>query len=82
MKFTKKLNFFRFLRMRNAALLIQKIWRGYGPRKRYLRLNHGCLRLQARIRSRAFNHEYKQKRNAIIALQVSKKIVIMQEITW
>ncbi|XP_051155446.1 myosin-VIIa-like [Leptopilina boulardi] len=59
----------RFLRMRSAAVVIQKIWRGYGPRKRYLKLNHGCLRLQARIKSRAYNHEYKQKRNAIVALQ-------------
>ncbi|XP_033208410.1 myosin-VIIa-like isoform X2 [Belonocnema kinseyi] len=59
----------RFLKMRNAALIIQKVWRGYGPRKRYLKIHHGCCRIQARIKSRIQNFEYKKRRKTIMALQ-------------
>ena len=58
--------------MRNAALIIQKVWRGYGPRKRYLKIHHGCCRLQARIKSRVCHFEFKKRRKVIIALQVDK----------
>ncbi|XP_015589004.1 myosin-VIIa [Cephus cinctus] len=59
----------RFLKLKEAALLVQKTWRGRGPRIRYLTMRHGYHRLQACIKSRNITNEFNKKRQAMISLQ-------------
>ncbi|XP_034941710.1 myosin-VIIa-like [Chelonus insularis] len=59
----------RYLKKKLAALMIQRVWRGYGPRKNYLIIKKGYQRLQSCIRSRALTYQFQQKRKIIIKLQ-------------
>lgn len=59
----------RFLRMRAAAIKIQKYWRGYAQRQRYKRMRIGYMRLQALIRSRVLSHRFRHLRGHIVGLQ-------------
>ncbi|XP_068084788.1 myosin-VIIa [Anabrus simplex] len=59
----------RFLQLRAAAIVIQKHWRGRGPRLAYARRRHGILRLQAVIRSRVLKERYAYIRGHITHLQ-------------
>ncbi|XP_055853290.1 myosin-VIIa [Episyrphus balteatus] len=59
----------RFLRMRYAAIMIQKHWKGYAQRKRYKLMVQGYMRLQALIRSRVLSHRFRQLRARVTGLQ-------------
>lgn len=52
-----------------AAIVIQKHWRGREPRKRYLLMTHGLLRLQAVIRSRQLAVRFEKLRRSIAGFQ-------------
>ncbi|XP_026051993.1 unconventional myosin-VIIa [Carassius auratus] len=58
-----------FLRVRKAATLIQRIWRGYISRKHYAVMCVGFLRLQALYRSRKLYLAYQASRTRITLLQ-------------
>lgn len=57
--------------MRKAALTIQKYWRGYKPRQRYIVIRQGYLRLQAAVRSRLLRFSFVKLRTRVVGLQVS-----------
>lgn len=59
----------RFLRMRAAAITIQKHWKGNAQRKRYKKMRVGYMRLQALIRSRVLSHRFRHLRGNICRLQ-------------
>ncbi|XP_055375629.1 myosin-VIIa-like, partial [Condylostylus longicornis] len=66
----RRVLFKRYLqKYRNAATMIQKTWRGYKLRKRFVVMRRGFNRLQACIKSRENTLNYKQKRDRIIKLQ-------------
>ncbi|KAL1124416.1 hypothetical protein AAG570_001045 [Ranatra chinensis] len=60
----------RMEKMLNAAKVIQRYWRAYKPRRDYIVIQRGYLRLQASIRSRQVTHKFKKLKNIIIRLQV------------
>lgn len=62
-------SFFRYQKLRNAAIVIQSHWRGIGPRRRYLAIAGGIYRLQARLRSRIVTHRFNVLRRRVAALQ-------------
>ncbi len=59
----------RFLKMRAAAILIQKNWRAHAGRRNYLRMRTGYMRMQALIRSRILSHKFRHLRGHIVRLQ-------------
>lgn len=61
----------RFVSMKKAALTIQKYWRGYKPRQRYIVIRLGYLRLQAAVRSRLLRFSFVKLRTRVVGLQVS-----------
>uniref|UniRef100_A0A8C1JNJ6 Myosin VIIAb n=1 Tax=Cyprinus carpio TaxID=7962 RepID=A0A8C1JNJ6_CYPCA len=58
----------KFLKVKNAVTLIQRIWRGYISRKHYA-MRLGFLRLQALYRSRKLYLAYQASRTRITLLQ-------------
>lgn len=54
-----------------AIVIIQRVWRGHGPRKRYLIMKQGYSRLQSCIRSRMITHKFRCMKKIIIKLQVT-----------
>lgn len=56
-------------RHRNAAIMIQKNWRGRGYRRDFLVIRKGVHRLQACIQSRQLAYNYSQTRKNISAIQ-------------
>lgn len=56
-------------RHRNAAIIIQKNWRGRGYRRDFLVMRKGIHRLQACIQSRQLAYNYSQTRKNIVAIQ-------------
>lgn len=66
----RRVLFRRYIRkFRNAAILIQKCWRRYVARKRYLVMRDGFRRLRACIASRQLTHDFNIVRNKLIKLQ-------------
>nr|CAI5836957.1 unnamed protein product [Callosobruchus analis] len=63
----------RFLRLRNAALVVQKHYRARGFRSRYLLMRYGFQRLQASILSNQRRVAFKTIRNNIVKLQALSK---------
>lgn len=59
----------RFLRMKAAAVTVQKYWKGYAQRQRYKKMRVGYMRLQALIRSRVLSHRFRHLRGHIVGLQ-------------
>lgn len=59
----------RFLRMKSAAVTVQKYWKGYAQRQRYKKARVGYMRLQALIRSRVLSHRFRHLRGHIVGLQ-------------
>lgn len=59
----------RFLKMRAAAVTIQKYWKGYAQKNRYKKMKIGYSRLQALIRSRILSHRFRHLRGHIVGLQ-------------
>lgn len=59
----------RFLKLRSAALTLQKYWRGRGPRLQYQKMRQGYLRLQALLRSRKLKHNFMSIRSCISKFQ-------------
>ncbi|XP_075211513.1 unconventional myosin-VIIa ck [Lycorma delicatula] len=59
----------RYLRMKSAAMTIQKYWMGWAQRRRYQRMRVGYMRLQALIRSRVLSHRFRHLRGHIVGLQ-------------
>nr|CAD7429526.1 unnamed protein product [Timema monikensis] len=62
-----------FLKLREAAIVFQKHWRGRAPRLRYLVMKRGYSRLQALIRSRRLKSDFVRTRSSIVALQLKKR---------
>uniref|UniRef100_A0AAR2LC98 Myosin VIIAa n=1 Tax=Pygocentrus nattereri TaxID=42514 RepID=A0AAR2LC98_PYGNA len=58
-----------FLKMKRAALMIQKTWRGYNCRKNYDAMRAGFSRLQALFRSRKLYQTYHVARQRITLFQ-------------
>ena len=65
-----------FKKKRNAAIIVQKTWRGYEQRRRYKQIITGFCRLQAILRSKQLVLHYKNLRNIIIQFQVFHVIEI------
>ncbi|XP_075992651.1 unconventional myosin-VIIa ck [Anticarsia gemmatalis] len=63
----------RFLKMRAAAILIQRHWRGKLQRIRYNKMKVGYARLQALIRARVLAHRFRHLRGHIVALQAAAR---------
>lgn len=59
----------RFLRMKSAAITVQKYWKGYAQRQRFKKMRVGYMRLQALIRSRVLSHRFRHLRGHIVGLQ-------------
>lgn len=57
----------RFLKLRQAAIVVQKYWRARGYRSRYLLMKCGFQRLQARIRSKEDTYRFNKMRTALRA---------------
>lgn len=55
----------RFLRLKQAAVVVQKYWRARGYRSRYLIMRNGFQRLQARVKSKETTFKYNKMRNAL-----------------
>ncbi|KAJ7319927.1 hypothetical protein JRQ81_019438 [Phrynocephalus forsythii] len=58
-----------FLKVRNAALMIQRNWRGHNCRRNYGAMRIGFLRLQALYRSRKLHKQYHMARKRVIEFQ-------------
>nr|CAH7763744.1 unnamed protein product [Callosobruchus chinensis] len=63
----------RYLRLRNAAIIVQKHYRARGYRSRYLLMRNGFQRLQSCILSNRLRIAFKNIRNNIIKLQALSK---------
>ncbi|XP_063242244.1 myosin-VIIa [Bacillus rossius redtenbacheri] len=63
----------RFVRMKAAAITIQKYWKGYAQRKRYQKMRVGYMRLQALIRARVLSHRFRHLRGHIVGLQARSR---------
>lgn len=61
---------FRYVRLRSAAIVIQKNWRRRGPWSRYKLINKGYKRLQSLIISRLMKAKFEFSRKRIIKFQV------------
>lgn len=61
---------YRFQKMRESAIIIQKYYRTHAQKRRYQNMRVGYMRLQALIRSRVVSHRFKHLRGHIISLQV------------
>lgn len=61
---------YRFQKMRESAVVIQKYYRAYAQKRRYQHMRVGYMRLQALIRSRVVSHRFKHLRGHIVSLQV------------
>ena len=74
MRFVHHFRFYRrkFLRMRTAAVMVQKHVRGFLQRRRYQKMRTGYMRLQAMIRSRVLAHRFKHLRGHVVGLQVKR----------
>uniref|UniRef100_A0A915PU59 Uncharacterized protein n=1 Tax=Setaria digitata TaxID=48799 RepID=A0A915PU59_9BILA len=63
-----------FERMKAAALVVEKYWRGYVQRQRYRQIQIGFRRLQAILRSRHIVIHYRLFRAIITQFQLRRKI--------
>ena len=59
----------RFLKMRAAAILIQKTFRAHNGKRKYQQMRTGYQRLQALVRSRVLSHKFRHLRGHIVRLQ-------------
>ncbi|XP_066251283.1 myosin-VIIa-like isoform X2 [Euwallacea similis] len=59
----------RYLRLKAAAIVMQKHFRARGYRTRFLKMRNGYQRIQSKIRSRQLSSEYQAKRQKITGLQ-------------
>lgn len=55
----------RYLKLREAAIVVQKYWRARGYRSRYLIIRNGYQRLQARILSKHTTYEFTKMRGIL-----------------
>lgn len=55
--------------MKAAAIIVQKIWKGYSQRRRYIQMKSGYMRLQALIRARVLSQRLRHLRGHIVGLQ-------------
>lgn len=60
----------KYLKLREAALIVQKHWRARGFRSRYLVIKNGYQRLQAIIRSRQQTYQFNKVRKAVVKFQM------------
>lgn len=60
----------KFVKLREAAIVVQKYWRARGYRSRYLVIRNGYQRLQARICSRELSYKFNKAGVAISRFQI------------
>ncbi|KAE8610920.1 hypothetical protein XENTR_v10012280 [Xenopus tropicalis] len=53
----------------NATLIIQRFWKGYSARRRFIILRHSAICMQARVRAKIAQSSYKQIQQATVTLQ-------------
>ncbi|CAD7673043.1 unnamed protein product [Nyctereutes procyonoides] len=63
-----------FLKLKNAATVIQRHWRGHNCRRNYELMRLGFLRLQALHRSRKLQQQYRLARRHIIEFQYLRRL--------
>ena len=59
----------RFIKQRQAAIIIQKCWKSYQAKRSYLIIRRGYLRMQAVLRSKVLTARYRHIRSVITRLQ-------------
>uniref|UniRef100_A0A4W6D9R3 Myosin VIIA n=1 Tax=Lates calcarifer TaxID=8187 RepID=A0A4W6D9R3_LATCA len=69
-----------FLRLKNAVIFIQKVWRGYRCRKNYQ--ISGFLRLQAVYRSRKYYRSYRTTRLRVTLIQARCRGFLIRQTFW
>lgn len=70
----------RFLRLRAAALCVQKHYRARGYRQRYLVMRRGYLRLQATIKSRELRRTFINLRNFFTNVQARSRGYLIRKL--
>ncbi|GAB5577368.1 unconventional myosin-VIIa isoform X2 [Prionailurus iriomotensis] len=68
-----------FLKLKNAATLIQRHWRGHNCRRNYELMRLGFLRLQALHRSRKLHQKYRLARRRIIGFQARCRAYLVRK---
>ncbi|KAM7085088.1 unconventional myosin-VIIa isoform 1-T1 [Molossus nigricans] len=68
-----------FLKLKNAATLIQRHWRGHNCRRNYGLMRLGFLRLQALHRSRKLHQQYHLARRRIIQFQARCRAYLVRK---
>ncbi|XP_068845042.1 unconventional myosin-VIIa isoform X2 [Capricornis sumatraensis] len=68
-----------FLKLKNAATLIQRHWRGHNCRRNYGLMRLGFLRLQALHRSRKLHQQYCLARRRIIGFQARCRAYLVRK---
>uniref|UniRef100_A0A4W6DA15 Myosin VIIA n=1 Tax=Lates calcarifer TaxID=8187 RepID=A0A4W6DA15_LATCA len=69
-----------FLRLKNAVIFIQKVWRGYRCRKNYQIVSF--LRLQAVYRSRKYYRSYRTTRLRVTLIQARCRGFLIRQTFW
>ncbi|XP_041586303.1 unconventional myosin-VIIa isoform X2 [Vulpes lagopus] len=68
-----------FLKLKNAATVIQRHWRGHNCRRNYELMRLGFLRLQALHRSRKLQQQYRLARRHIIEFQARCRAYLVRK---
>ncbi|XP_025275366.1 unconventional myosin-VIIa isoform X3 [Canis lupus baileyi] len=68
-----------FLKLKNAATVIQRHWRGHNCRRNYELMRLGFLRLQALQRSRKLQQQYRLARRHIIEFQARCRAYLVRK---
>ncbi|XP_073072086.1 unconventional myosin-VIIa isoform X6 [Manis javanica] len=68
-----------FLKLKNAATLIQRHWRGHKCRRNYGLMRLGFLRLQALHRSQKLHRQYRLARRCIIQFQARCRAYLVRK---
>nr|XP_055176739.1 LOW QUALITY PROTEIN: unconventional myosin-VIIa [Nyctereutes procyonoides] len=68
-----------FLKLKNAATVIQRHWRGHNCRRNYELMRLGFLRLQALHRSRKLQQQYRLARRHIIEFQARDRAYLVRK---
>ncbi|XP_036751359.2 unconventional myosin-VIIa [Manis pentadactyla] len=68
-----------FLKLKNAATLIQRHWRGHKCRRNYGLMRLGFLRLQALHRSQKLHRQYRLARRCIIQFQAHCRAYLVRK---
>nr|XP_043897584.1 unconventional myosin-VIIa-like isoform X2 [Solea senegalensis] len=71
-----------FLRLRRAATVMQKVWRGYRCRKEYRLMQSGFRRLQAVYRSRKQYRSYQRMRLCVTLMQGRCRGFLVRQTFW